>query len=168
MMLINALLQQYPDIQFGPNEPGVECAIFRENGVESIVQWNRPEPQPNEAELLANFDPLAWAKTEKKAELASSRYNAEVGGMVWNGWPVLTDERSRISMLGAVMQVNMGLWSGGWKFADGVFRELTSEQVVAMSVAVGAHVASCFAQELARLADLEAAVDLEAVAAVVL
>ena len=166
-MLANALLQIYPDLRFGPNETGVECAIYRENGVDSIVQWSRPEPQPNEADLLAAFDALAWAKAEKKAELAAARYTAEIGGMVWNNWPVSTDERSRISMLGAVIQVNMGLWSGGWKFADGAFRALTGEQVVAMSASVGAHVAACFAQEATRLVALEAADTLEAINAVV-
>lgn len=117
--------------------------------------------------LATDEELLIVTRKHKKSELAAARYAAEIGGMTWNGWPIDTDERARISMLGAVMQVQMGLWSGGWKFADGVFRELTGEQVVTMSSAVGAHVAACFAQEATRLAELESAETLEAINAVV-
>ena len=76
-MLRNALLQQYPDLQFGPNESGVECAIFRENGVDSIVQWNRPEPKPDEAELLANFDAGLYANRQTWEAQARARKDRE-------------------------------------------------------------------------------------------
>jgi hypothetical protein len=87
--------------------------------------------------------------SDLRAYLADKRWRVEVGGMVWNGWPVHTDDRSRGFISDEVLAVQMGQRADGeqWKFADGVFRPLTNEQVENMAVAARLHVVNCFAAE---------------------
>jgi hypothetical protein len=85
-------------------------------------------------------------------------YRAEVGGTVFNGWPVATDRDSQAKTSAAYTLARDGHWpaEGGWKFGDGVYRALTADQVMAMALAVSVHVQGCFAREAALMADPEA------------
>lgn len=82
------------------------------------------------------------------AYLADRRYRAEIGGTLWNGWQLPTDDRSQTKYLAEVAAVNEGVRQDGqpWKFAHG-FEALTNQQVREMAVAARAHVLACFTKE---------------------
>jgi len=90
--------------------------------------------------------------------VAARRYQAEVGGVVWNGWPVATDRDSQSKVNAAYVMAKDGHWpaGAGWKFADGVYRPLTADQVQALALAVAGHVQACFAREAALVSDATA------------
>jgi hypothetical protein len=98
----------------------------------------------------------------RAARIADLRYQAEVGGTMWNGWPISTDRDSQAKLNSAYVLARDGHWptGAGWKFGDGVYRTLTADEVIDMALTVSAHVQSCFAHEAALLADLTA--DIEA------
>lgn len=85
---------------------------------------------------------------------ADKRWQVEQGGMIWNGWPVATDDRSQGKINSEVLAVQIGERADGeqWKFADGVFRPLTNEQLVDMGRAARAHVSNSFVSEGALVA----------------
>ena len=68
-MIIKAINNQFPGIRIGPGDPLDECVVS--DG--QIVYWNRPEPQPDLAELLANYDPLPAQRTAALAALQTER-----------------------------------------------------------------------------------------------
>jgi hypothetical protein len=91
-------------------------------------------------------------------ELARFRYLREVGGTVWNGWPVATDRDSQGKAAGVYLMASQGLWPDGahWKFGDHVARPLTAEQVMSMALTIAAHVQTCFEREAALSARIRA------------
>jgi hypothetical protein len=101
--------------------------------------------------VLAAHNPA----TPDPTRIAARRYKAEVGGIIWSGWPVATDRDSQAKINAAYVMAKDGHWPAraGWKFADDVYRPLTAEQVQEMALAVAAHVQTCFAVEAAKLAD---------------
>ncbi|WP_186389465.1 DUF4376 domain-containing protein [Stappia sp. TSB10P1A] len=105
-----------------------------------------PAPAPLPAELIALAADLRW--------------RAEVGGMEWRGWPVHTDRQSQTKVLAEHVAVTSGSRLDGepWKFADGLFRELTNADVQDLARAVREHVRASFAAEAAVAADIEAGV----------
>ena len=60
MSFAGALIQQYPGIVIG--EIGqAECSYtLNPDGSFKITYWSRPEPQPDEAAVMAAFDAVAW------------------------------------------------------------------------------------------------------------
>ena len=103
--------------------------------------------------------PLSQLKAEALQALAAYRYDLEVAGTTWNGWPVATDRASQSSYNASYAMARDGYWTGGRKFADGVYRILTAEQVIALSLAVAQYVAGCFAREGELAAQINAATD---------
>ncbi|WP_186388536.1 DUF4376 domain-containing protein [Stappia sp. TSB10P1A] len=105
-----------------------------------------PAPAPLPAELIALAADLRW--------------RAEVGGMEWRGWPVHTDRQSQTKVLAEHVAVTSGSRLDGepWKFADGLFRELTNADVQDLALAVREHVRASFAIEAAVAAEIEAGV----------
>lgn len=101
-----------------------------------------PEPIPTPADLAAYA--------------ARKRWEMEVGGCVWNGWPVHSDRESQSKIAAERLAVVAGERADpdGWKFADGVFRLLSNEDFAALSNAVRGHVRSCFAIEAGVLAGI--------------
>jgi len=97
-----------------------------------------------------------------KARLASyaarKRFSVEVGGAVWNGWPVHTDRDSQSKIIAERLAIEAGERADpdGWKFADGIFRLVSNDDFVALASAVRAHVRNCFAIEAAVLDQIEA------------
>ncbi len=65
MSIVKALKAAYHGIRIGPGDAGDECVLV--NG--QIVVWDRPEPQPDEATLLADYDPLPNAKADRIAAI---------------------------------------------------------------------------------------------------
>lgn len=108
-----------------------------------------PEPEPPTPEQI---------KASLAAYAADCRWQKEVGGTIWNGWPVHTDRESQ----GKIMAERLAISEGerddpdGWKFADGSFRMVSNADFIALSNAVREHVRSCFAIEAGVLAQIEA------------
>jgi len=89
------------------------------------------------------------------AALAAHRYNVETGGISVGGMTVLTDDRSKLMIAGALSaaQRNQGFVTK-WKTPDG-FVTLTAGQIVAVGDAVANHVQKCFAAEAQVLESTE-------------
>lgn len=102
---------------------------------------------------------LEERKEQEMAALAARRYQAEIGGTVFNGWPVITDRASQALITAAYQMARDGYWSGGWKFADGMYRLLSGEQVISLALTIGAWVETCFFHESVIAAQIRAATD---------
>ena len=89
---------------------------------------------------------------------AAKRWEREVGGTVWNGWPVLSDRESQSKVIAEAVAIEKGERADGdpWKFADGEFRLLTNEQMDDLAAAVRLHVRNSYGIEAQVLAAIEA------------
>lgn len=89
---------------------------------------------------------------------AAKRWEKEVGGTVWNGWPVLSDRESQSKIIAEAVAIEKGERADGdpWKFADGEFRSLTNEQMDDLAAAVRLHVRNSYGIEAQVLAAIEA------------
>lgn len=97
-----------------------------------------PEPDPEPVDLAAYA--------------ATKRWEKEVGGIEVGGMTIHTDDRSKSLIMGARLAASLDLeFATEWKTASGVFVTVDAGQVTAISDAVLAHVAHCFALEAAVL-----------------
>lgn len=89
---------------------------------------------------------------------AAKRWEREVGGTVWNGWPVLSDRESQSKIIAEALAIEKGERADGdpWKFTDGEFRPLTNEQMDDLAAAVRLHVRNSYGIEAQVLAAIEA------------
>lgn len=95
-----------------------------------------PQPPIDPAEQKALL--IAYA--------ADARWRKEVGGIVVNGIPVATDDRSKQMIVGARIAAEAdSSFTTPWVGSDGSINTLNAAQVIAISNAVLAHVAECFA-----------------------
>lgn len=119
----------------------------------------------NPVEISARTaEEAAWAaeQAEKrpgqlKAYLANLRWEFEVAGALWNGFPVASDRDSQSKLMAESLRIMLGQRSepASWKFLDGVFREVSNTDFPALAAAVAEHVAEAFATEEAVLARIE-------------
>lgn len=105
-----------------------------------------PQPPIDPAEQKAML--IAYA--------ADARWRKEVGGIIVGGVPVATDDRSKQMILGARLaaEADSG-FTTPWVGSDGSINTLNAAQVVAISNAVLAHVAGCFATFATVKADID-------------
>lgn len=108
-------------------------------------EFTRPEPAPPTKQDLAEY-------------AAHQRWQKEIGGMIWNGWPVHTDRESQSKIIAERLAIEAGERADpdGWKFADGSFRLVSNEEFISLSNAIRQHVRDCFAMEALVLAQIEA------------
>ncbi|WP_185756003.1 DUF4376 domain-containing protein [Brucella anthropi] len=106
-----------------------------------VVEFTPPPP---------NVDLASYA--------AQKRWETEVGGTVWNGWPVLTDRDSQNKITSEAVAIEKGERLDGdpWKFADGEFRPLTNAQMDSLAAAVRLYIRDSFAIEARVVAEIEA------------
>ncbi|WP_052502951.1 DUF4376 domain-containing protein [Brucella anthropi] len=92
------------------------------------------------------------------AYAAQKRWETEVGGTIWNGWPVLTDRESQNKITSEALAIEKGERLDGdpWKFADGEFRPLTNAQMDSLAAAVRLYIRESFAIEARVVAEIEA------------
>lgn len=91
----------------------------------------RPVPPPTEADLIAYA--------------AARRWLVETDGIVVDGIPVATDDRSKLLVLGAArLAYASASFTTPFKAADGSLHTLTAAQVIAISDAGSAHVQATF------------------------
>lgn len=107
-----------------------------------IRQWMSDNPD-------APITPYTPPTIDLAAYAANKRWQKEVGGCVWNEWPVMTDDRSQGKILAEVSAIERGERADpdGWKFADGEFRLVSNQDFIALALAVRNHVRNCFASE---------------------
>lgn len=110
---------------------------------------------------------LESAREKKKAQAASARYLAEVGGVVFAGSAIRTDRESQAQLSSAYTALKNGLLPGvDWKTSDGEFVTLALAQVEAIAQAVAAHVQSSFTMESSLCAAIDLADTIEQVEAI--
>lgn len=139
-----AALGWYPVVDGGPgNAPNqvIEGHTLDFDGSKVVVTWQTKTLTAGEI------------KEQRIAALADKKYQVETSGIVWNGWPVDTDRESQFKLGMAYMLARDGFWNDGWKFADGVYRTLTRDEIIALALAVGAHTQACYATEAAKKLD---------------
>jgi hypothetical protein len=73
MSLVIALRAAYPGITFSMLPDAADCQLQDDGDGAYIAAWNRAEPKPNEAELLANFDLALYENRRLWAAQAQSR-----------------------------------------------------------------------------------------------
>lgn len=106
-------------------------------------------------------------RERRKAEATDLRWKREVAGIVINGIPVATDDRSKTLILGkrAQAQSNPAMVFR-WKAASGEWVDLTGAQIIAVADAVADHVQACFDREGELHDSIDAAGDVAAVLAI--
>jgi hypothetical protein len=111
--------------------------------------------------------PFSDLLAARLAALADRRWQAETGGMVVEGVPVATDDRSQGKITGAALDASLDPSATvHWKCADGVFRTLDADQILALGRAMRAHVQACFDREAVLMAALQSVTSAAALAAV--
>lgn len=111
--------------------------------------------------IIVNKDRAAEAK--RKA-IAARRYQAEVAGIVWNGYGISTDReagQAKIDKEDRAVDQGLRADNSGWKCLDLktgqiVFRPTSNAEIKQIAAAVYRHVAGCYAREAELLAALEA------------
>jgi hypothetical protein len=90
------------------------------------------------------------------AYTAQKRWEAEIGGAEWDGFPVHTDRDSQGKIVAEMLAVERGMRTDGdpWKFADGNFRPLTNDEMNEVALAVRNHIRQCFGTEAYVLAGI--------------
>lgn len=126
---------------------------------EAEVYGGSPCPPEDQRTAIDRANPGDPPSVESLADYASRRrWEVEVGGTTWNGWPVATDDRSKVLVNGELSAIDMGERKDGeaFKFADGLPRPLTNAQMQAVAVAMRAHVKVSFAAMFGVLVGLQA------------
>ena len=96
-------------------------------------------------------------KTQKKAEIAAMRYEAEIAGTVVNAVTIDTGRDSQALITGAAVAAMLDDdYSLNWKTESG-FIHLTAPEIIAVAQAVRAHVQLCFDREGELVAQVDAA-----------
>lgn len=112
---------------------------------DEFVQPTQPLPTPEQ--LTAAL--IAYA--------ADKRWQVETGGVIVGGVPVMTDDRSKVMILGSRVQADHDpSFTVEWKAADGTFTRLAAPQIIAISDAVLAHIGASFAAEAEVVGAIEA------------
>lgn len=114
----------------------------------STIDWGK---------LITPEQKAAEAKADLIAYAAQKRWEKEVGGTVWNDWPVHTDRDSQSKIIAERLAIEAGARDDpdGWKFADGVFRMVSNADFVDLADAVREHVRQCFGLEAQVLVGIE-------------
>lgn len=118
----------------------------------------------------AHFGPRTYTleelKDKKKAEVAKSRYDAEVAGIDFYGARIATDDRSQSKIAGAAMKaMQEPTYTCWWKGESG-WVQLDASTILAIADAVRAHVQACYDREMDLDIDIDLAETAEAVLAI--
>jgi len=122
-----------------------------------------------ERERILNT-PIEDLKDEKKAEIASARYDTEFAGFTEpnTGMFVRTNNRTRSLMALALIEAKAdpSYTVENWKTAEGAFITLDATTVIALHNAMHVFIAGCFAKEKALSETVDAATTVEEVRAI--
>lgn len=94
------------------------------------------------------------AQQRALSALARHRYKVETGGITVNGLTVLTDDRSKLMINGALAAATQNpSFTTKWKTPTG-FVTVNATQIAGIATAVSAHVAKCFDAEATVAAEV--------------
>lgn len=95
------------------------------------------------------YKSLADCKAVKLAELATYRYEQEVGGVVVGGATIKTDRETQAILSAGYVKAreDENYTIASWKVTNGVFTSLDATTIIAIADAVEAHVQACFDNE---------------------
>lgn len=79
--LISALQDAYPGITY--LLPGDDCIIMDDGAGPYIKHWNRAEPKPNEADVLAQFGNGSTVRQKLKYSVTEERKRRETQGVLY-------------------------------------------------------------------------------------
>lgn len=96
------------------------------------------------------------------------RWQAENAGVTVGGVRIRTDERTQAKVSGALqlMELNPAIEALDWEATPGVFAALDQSALVAVGLAIGAHVQACFTNSKVLSLAIAAAEDAEALTAI--
>ena len=103
MQLWKALAYLYPNAQ-----PLRDYTIVERDGVQTIAQWNLPQPQPTDAELQAAETAYDAAQAQRQADSAALRQQVVTLAQSAVGLPINTLTAAQVRALVAVL-----LWKAG-------------------------------------------------------
>lgn len=120
-------------------------------------EWQGTDPDGAQA-IADAFDPSAHVKEQKAAELADTRWQKEVGGILYQpelenrAYRFKTSRESMGPILGAMIAIQQGVLPQPlrWKTDEGLFVSLTGKDVVELFKMFAAHVNAAFAEEDAK------------------
>lgn len=140
--LAAALRHLFPGIILGPNQGGVECALFSDGENESIVMWNRQEPQPTQSEIDAVILPAKRAQIIE--QINTERDRREQTTFPYAGKLIDSDPVSVQRITVAASTAQMALAAGvpfelNWSCADNSLLTLDAMGVLGMMQALGLH-----------------------------
>lgn len=146
----------YPPTDKGkpnPDIPADAVAVTEEQWSDASLMklWRAPDGR-------LTVPPAHSVEIDLPAYAAAKRWEREVSGTVWNGWPVLSDRESQSKIIAEAVAIEKGERVDGdpWKFADGEFRPLTNAQMDDLAAAVRMHVRNSYGIEAQVLASIEA------------
>lgn len=152
---------------------GLTDVDLSEFGAVLVEQTEQPAPVAGKiwdldgAELADGAWRLKWVQRPATPEeldaerngllalAANLRWQKEVGGVSISGVAIATDDRTKVMVAGArVMAENDPSFVTQWKTSGNVFVPLDAPTIIAISNAIGAHVAACFALEAQVIAGI--------------
>jgi len=103
---------------------------------------------------------LETLRRARLSALASRRWAAETGGMLFEGSRFATDEAAQTKYVGALLACQQDPQTVlQWKTADGEFLRLDAPAVLRLVSAIRQHIQHCFDLEALRTAQIDAAAD---------
>lgn len=114
---------------------------------------------------------LLQAKNDQRAIIRLARESAESAGFSWDGSTFYSDPRSETRIIGSVVLAIIASmasqpFSIDWTLSDDSVRTLDGADMIAVGVALGAHVDSIFTAERAQWVSIDAASTVDEVKAV--
>lgn len=101
---------------------------------------------------------LEYLKQVKKQEIASKRYDAEVGGVKFGEYLMHTDRESQSKYTGAIVAFQAtGLFPQAWKGINGWLPLPSHEVLFALAMTVQKHVNDCYVKEAMLEMQIDAA-----------
>lgn len=176
---VTDLRAENPEWSFA-DEPSPEC--LEEFGVFSLAPTDQPElkygeyvtegdPELVDGEWFQTWTisktPLADIKRELLAQLADTRWQREVSGIVVQGVPIKTDRETQSILTSLYVKAKFNAsFSANFKVSSGVFVPVSSAQIIAVGDAAAAHVQNCFDREKALSEAIATAKNHDALAAI--
>jgi len=116
-----------------------------------------PDIQADKVVYTAVDKNIADVKTYLKSVVANLRWRKELDGYQYNDYDIVTDERSQVKMIGALLGIVAGVRvnNSKWKFKDG-FKAVSNEDMAAICGATNAYIQSLYDKENGQIAEIEA------------
>ncbi|WP_269929939.1 DUF4376 domain-containing protein [Aminobacter sp. HY435] len=106
-------------------------------------------------------------RAAKLVALAAKRWAVETGGIVVGGFPIYTDDRSKLMVTGARIKADADpAFTTKWVAADGTRTAVDATTIIAISDAMLGHVDACFDRFDVLASAIASALDKTALAAI--